>query len=109
MTKVVAQHPTTPKTSLQGQGAAHAAIRGHMKGVAFNKRTGRISGLSSASVDCLRAALPALDMAAQFTALECWLLCHPAPADLEGFAADRLLTNHQLAALCLLYTDHPAH
>lgn len=78
---------------------AFADLRQHIRGITFNRPAGRITGLSPARLGFLNAALPALNVPAQLTALECWLMCNPAPDDLEHFTMERLTTNHRQAAV----------
>jgi hypothetical protein len=84
--------------------AALEGIAKHLEGIAFDRITYHLTGLSPSSLDHIKAKLPMLDVAYQLTALECWLMCNPAPTDLVAFTADRLLTNSSLAAYGLLGT-----
>jgi hypothetical protein len=104
MTTAVATPRPAHTNAMEAHCAALEDIAKHLEGIAFDRATYRLTGLSPASLGHIKAKLPMLDVAHQFTALECWLMCNPAPADLAAFTADRLLTNSSLAAYGLLDT-----
>jgi hypothetical protein len=93
MTPAVAQPHPTHANALEAHCAALDAAAKHLEGVTFNRSTGSITGLSPASLDHIKATFPALNIAAQLSTLECWLMCNPSPTTIGQLVAERLTIN----------------